>query len=54
MINLVRNEMLKIVRKKRILVVAGIIAVLVALFTYAQFKDIERRLERFEIGRAHV
>lgn len=47
MINLVRNEMLKIVRKKRILVVAGIIAVLVALFTYAQFKDIERRLERF-------
>lgn len=47
MINLVRNEMLKIVRKKRILVVAGIIAVLVALFTYAQFSEIERRLERF-------
>ncbi|UYZ23843.1 ABC transporter permease subunit [Mesobacillus jeotgali] len=47
MINLVRNEMLKIVRKKRILIVAGIIAVLVALFTYSQYREIERRLERF-------
>lgn len=47
MINLVRNEMLKIVRKKRILVVAAIIAVLVAMFTYSQYKEIERRLERF-------
>ncbi|MEH7443597.1 ABC transporter permease [Bacillus sp. JJ1122] len=47
MINLVRNEMLKIVRKKRILVVAAIIAVLVAMFTYSQYRDIERRLERF-------
>ena len=47
MINLVRNEMLKIVRKKRILVVAGIIAVLVAMFTYSQYREIERRLERF-------
>ncbi|MGA9225964.1 MAG: ABC transporter permease, partial [Mesobacillus sp.] len=37
MINLVRNEMLKIVRKKRILVVAAIIAVLVAMFTYSQY-----------------
>ncbi|MCM3123053.1 MULTISPECIES: ABC transporter permease [unclassified Mesobacillus] len=47
MISLVRNEMLKIVRKKRILIVAGIIAVLVALFTYSQYREIERRLERF-------
>lgn len=47
MINLVQNEMLKIVRKKRILVVAGIIAVLVAMFTYSQYREIERRLERF-------
>ncbi|KIY23396.1 MULTISPECIES: ABC transporter permease subunit [Mesobacillus] len=47
MISLVRNEMLKIVRKKRILIVAGIIAVLVALFTYSQYRDLERRLERF-------
>lgn len=39
--------MLKIVRKKRILVVAAIIAVLVAMFTYSQYKEIERRLERF-------
>jgi ABC-2 type transport system permease protein len=47
LISLVRNEMLKIVRKKRILIVAGIIAVLVALFTYSQYREIERRLERF-------
>jgi len=47
LISLVRNEMLKIVRKKRILIVAGIIAVLVALFTYSQYRDLERRLERF-------
>lgn len=47
MINLVRNEMLKIVRKKRILVVAAIISVLVAMFTYSQYREIERRLERF-------
>jgi ABC-2 type transport system permease protein len=39
--------MLKISRKKRILVVAAIVAVLVALFTYAQFREIERRIERF-------
>jgi ABC-2 type transport system permease protein len=47
LINLIRNEMLKISRKKRILVVAAIVAVLVALFTYAQFREIERRIERF-------
>jgi ABC-2 type transport system permease protein len=45
--SLVRNELLKIVRKKRILVVAGIIAILVGMFTYAQWKEIDRRLERF-------
>lgn len=39
--------MLKISRKRRILVVAAIVAVLVALFTYAQLREVERRLERF-------
>ncbi|HYK72451.1 MAG TPA: ABC transporter permease [Pseudoneobacillus sp.] len=47
MINLIQNEMLKIVRRKKILYVAFIIAVLVALFTYAQFKEVERMKEKF-------
>ncbi|RAK18386.1 ABC-2 type transport system permease protein [Anoxybacillus vitaminiphilus] len=41
MINLVYNEMIKIVRKKRLLIIAAIIAVLVALFTYAQLKRVQ-------------
>lgn len=46
MINLVCNEMLKIVRKKRLFIIAAIVAVLVSLFTYAQFKQIETIRER--------
>lgn len=46
MINLVHNEMLKIVRRKKLIYVGFIIAVLVSLFTYAQYKEIERRIER--------
>jgi ABC-2 type transport system permease protein len=38
--------MLKIIRRKKLVYVALIIAVLVSLFTYAQFKEIERRIER--------
>jgi ABC-2 type transport system permease protein len=38
--------MLKIVRRKKLVYVGLIIAVLVSLFTYAQFKEIERRIER--------
>ncbi|MCM3732963.1 ABC transporter permease [Fictibacillus nanhaiensis] len=41
MINLVRNEMLKLLRKKRLFVIILIIAFLVPLFTYAQFKEIQ-------------
>ncbi|SFA43482.1 ABC-2 type transport system permease protein [Parageobacillus thermantarcticus] len=44
--NLVYNEMLKIVRKKRLFVIAAIVAVLVALFTYAQFKQVKELQER--------
>ncbi|QPA32613.1 ABC transporter permease [Thermaerobacillus caldiproteolyticus] len=46
MINLVHNEMVKIVRKKRLFIIAAIIAVLVALFTYAQFKHVQDLQER--------
>ncbi|MGG3999838.1 ABC transporter permease [Anoxybacillus kestanbolensis] len=46
MINLVYNEMLKIVRKRRLFIIAAIVAVLVSLFTYAQFKQIETIRER--------
>ncbi|MHC0035577.1 ABC transporter permease [Pseudoneobacillus sp. C159] len=46
MIKLVHNELLKIVRRKKLIYVGLIIAVLVSLFTYAQFKEIERRIER--------
>jgi ABC-2 type transport system permease protein len=40
------NEMLKIVRKKRLWVIAAIVAVLVALFTYAQYKRVQEMRER--------
>jgi ABC-2 type transport system permease protein len=39
--------MLKITRRKKILIVAAIIAVLVSLFTYAQYKETKRLEERF-------
>lgn len=46
MIKLVYNEMLKIVRKKRLWVIAAIVAVLVALFTYAQYRETEELKKR--------
>ncbi|AKU28003.1 ABC transporter permease [Geobacillus stearothermophilus] len=46
MSKLVYNEMLKIVRKKRLWVIAAIIAVLVALFTYAQYRETEELRKR--------
>jgi ABC-2 type transport system permease protein len=46
-ISLVQNEMVKIVRRKKIVIVTIIIAVLVSLFTYAQFRETERLEERF-------
>lgn len=39
--------MLKIVRRKKMVYVGLIIAILVALFTYAQFKELERTKEKF-------
>ncbi|AMX83671.1 ABC transporter permease [Geobacillus subterraneus] len=46
MSKLVYNEMLKIVRKKRLWVIAAIVAVLVALFTYAQYREAEELKKR--------
>lgn len=46
MINLVQNEMLKLIGKKRLLVVALIIGVLISMFTYAQAQEAERMRER--------
>lgn len=46
MINLVHNELIKIVRKKRLYVILTIVAVLVALFTYAQMKEVKSLQER--------
>lgn len=47
MISLIQNEMLKIVRRKKIMIVTLIIAVLVSLFTYAQYKEQKRLQEQF-------
>ncbi len=46
LINLVHNELIKLVRKKRLYVIISIVAVLVALFTYAQMKEIKSLQER--------
>ena len=47
MINLVQNELLKLVRKRKIWIVSLIMAVLISMFTYAQFRDLERKAERY-------
>jgi ABC-2 type transport system permease protein len=46
LINLVHNELIKLVRKKRLYVILTIVAVLVALFTYAQMKEVNSLQER--------
>ncbi|MCH6264060.1 ABC transporter permease [Neobacillus citreus] len=43
---LIQNEMLKLIAKKRLIVIAIIIGVLVMLFTYAQYKQIETQREK--------
>ncbi|CAM3419092.1 ABC transporter permease subunit [Marinicrinis lubricantis] len=47
MINLVYNEMVKLTGKRRLLVVTFIIAVLIILFTYAQYQEAKEDLKRF-------
>lgn len=46
MTNLVQNELMKLVAKKRLLVIAVIVFVLVGLFTYAQYKTVEDQREK--------
>ncbi|NRD79269.1 ABC transporter permease [Bacillus sp. BRMEA1] len=46
MSNLIQNEMMKLISKKRLVVIALIIGVLVALFTYAQFKQVQTQREK--------
>jgi ABC-2 type transport system permease protein len=46
LINLVHNEMMKVMRKKRLFIILAIIAVLVALFTYAQMKEVKSLQEQ--------
>ncbi|MFC0334903.1 ABC transporter permease [Paenibacillus sepulcri] len=45
--NLVYNEMVKLTGKRRLLVVAFIIAILISLFTYAQLRQAEENRKRF-------
>lgn len=39
MINLVQNEFIKLIGKRRLIVVTLIMAVLISMFTYAQFRE---------------
>ncbi|WP_462409661.1 ABC transporter permease subunit [Neobacillus sp. Marseille-QA0830] len=43
---LIQNEMMKLIAKKRLVVIALIIGVLVVLFTYAQYKEVQREREK--------
>ncbi|AZU61760.1 ABC transporter permease [Neobacillus mesonae] len=43
---LVQNEMMKLIAKKRLVVIALIIGVLVVLFTYAQYKQVQTQREK--------
>ncbi len=46
MISLIQNEIIKLVGKNRLVVVTMIIAILISMFTYAQFREAERQKER--------
>ena len=43
---LVQNEMMKLLARKRLIVIAVIVAVLVGLFTYAQYKQTLEQQEK--------
>ncbi|PTM58307.1 ABC transporter permease [Desmospora activa] len=45
-VNLIYNEMLKMVKKKRVLVVLLIVAVLIPIFTYAQYRTVQTTVEQ--------
>lgn len=46
MISLIRNETLKLIRRRRFAVVMGILAAILAVFTYAQYRVLQRQRER--------
>ena len=46
MSKLIQNEMMKLIAKKRLIVIALIIGVLVILFTYAQYKQVQTQREK--------
>ncbi|MGI1805237.1 ABC transporter permease [Exiguobacterium sp. TDN 0502] len=46
MLGLVRNEVTKIASKRRFAVVAIILVVLVSMFTYAQYRDIQEQIKK--------
>ena len=46
MIKLIHNEMMKLLARKRLIVIAIITAILVALFTYAQYKQTLEQQEK--------
>lgn len=46
MIALIRNETLKLIRRRRFAVVIGILAAILAIFTYAQYRVLQRQRER--------
>jgi ABC-2 type transport system permease protein len=51
---LIENEMMKLVAKKRLLVIALIIGVLVILFTYAQYKTVQTEREKLGTSDWHT
>ena len=46
MLGLIQNEVMKIASKKRFAVVAIILVVLVSMFTYAQYRDIQEQIKK--------
>lgn len=44
--NLISNEMMKLVARKRLLVIGAIVGILVILFTFAQYKEVQTQREK--------
>ena len=44
--NLIQNEMMKLLAKKRLLIIGIIVGILVLMFTYAQYKQVEEQREK--------
>jgi ABC-2 type transport system permease protein len=52
--HLIYNEMLKLIRKKRIWVIALILLVLIPIFTYAQYRTTQQTMERLGTSDWHA